>query len=237
MGIDWTLVKYALLYQYFKILNFKEDPRYMIKTLRFLIFLFLLNTGSQTVFAQVTNLNTPPGSGQFGNSVTVLLNGNYVVTDPYWDQDGIADVGAVYLYDGKTHALISILTGSLPNDNVGLGGVTALSNGHFLVRSYLWNNESTEDVGAVTWGSGVTGMNGVVNSNNSLVGSTKYDRVGNGGVVELTNGNFVVMSSSWQNTSLSQSGAITWGNGHTGIVGIVSSANSLTENTSILFKK
>ena len=44
-------------------------------------------------------------------------------------------MGAVYLYDGATHALISQLTGSSENDNLGSDGVTALTNGNFVVRS------------------------------------------------------------------------------------------------------
>ena len=67
-----------------------------------------------------TDINGPAGSGRFGTSVTVLPNGNFVVTDPYYDAPGpVADVGAVYLYNGATHALISTLTGSTAGDQVG----------------------------------------------------------------------------------------------------------------------
>ena len=42
------------------------------------------------------------------------------------------------------------------------------------------------------------------------------------GVIALTNGNYVVISSDWNNQ-----GAVTWGNGTSGITGLVSISNSL----------
>jgi hypothetical protein len=48
--------------------------------------------------AQLT-IDGPVGSGEFGRTVTVLPNGNIVVTDPGFDAQGpVADVGAVHLY-------------------------------------------------------------------------------------------------------------------------------------------
>jgi len=81
--------------------------------------------------AQV-NLMGPAGSGQFGAQVVALPSGNIVVTDPNFSTGSAANVGAVYLYNGRTQALMSRLTGSAANDQVGdrfgLGGVTALTN-------------------------------------------------------------------------------------------------------------
>ena len=48
----------------------------------------------------------------------------------------------------------------------------------------------------MTWGSGTTGVSGVVSSGNSLAGSTASDQVGGSGITALTNGNYVVSSSS-----------------------------------------
>src|SRR5690606_21727949 len=62
----------------------------------------------------------PDGGESFGDSVLVLPNGNIAVTDPYYDiPGGASDVGAAYLYDGESHAMISMLTGSTADDNVG----------------------------------------------------------------------------------------------------------------------
>ena len=150
-------------------------------------------------------------TGSFGTHMVALSGGNIVITDPN-DDFGATNAGAVYLFDGTSYALISTLTGSHDNDKVGIKGITALSNGNYVVAS----------TGAVTWGNGTTGITGEVNSSNSLVG-TKADYVGNNGVTALTNGNYVVLSANWGGSK----GAVTWGNGTTGITGAVSSRNSL----------
>ena len=89
--------------------------------------------------ATQTDIAGPAGSGNFGREVTALPNGNIVVTDPSYDAPGpVANVGAVYLYDGASGALISTLTGSTTDDEVGNGGVTVLSNGDYVVTSTFW---------------------------------------------------------------------------------------------------
>ena len=60
-----------------------------------------------------------------------------------------------------------------------------------------------------------------------FTGSTNDDQVGSGGVVVLSNGNFVVRSAGWDNGTATDAGAVTWGDGMSGITGAVSSANSL----------
>ncbi len=70
------------------------------------------------------------------------------------------------------------LVGSTGLDRVGYYGVTALSNGNYVVRSPGWDNGAATDAGAVTWGNGTTGAAGVVSAANSLVGSTAGDGVG-----------------------------------------------------------
>ena len=90
--------------------------------------------------ATQTDLIGPPGSGVFGQQVVVLPNGNIVVADPDYDAPGpITDTGAVYLYNGVTGALISRLTGSAVDDQVGYS-VEALSNGNYVVSSPYWDN-------------------------------------------------------------------------------------------------
>lgn len=65
------------------------------------------------------DISGPNGSGEFGQQVLRLRNGNFVVTDPLYDAPGpIRDVGAVYLFDGKTNKLISRLTGRRAGDQV-----------------------------------------------------------------------------------------------------------------------
>ena len=183
---------------------------------------------------------TPPSSGLrdlFGTSVTVLSNNNIVVTAPN-DSFAAASAGAAYLYNGKTGALISTLRGSTAYDSVSSSGITALSNGNYVVASQNWGNGS----GAVTWGSGTTGVSGTVSASNSLVGSMANDQVGNAtssafgspriaAVTALSNGNYVVASPYWSNGSLAGVGAVTWGDGTKGVSGTVSASNSLVGST------
>lgn len=170
----------------------------------------------------------PAAGNQFGHSVVALTNGNVVVTAPF-DNAGGFRAGAVYMYNGSTGELISTLRGSKDFDLVGREGVIALTNGNFLVNSSSWQVSNTQPVGAVTFGSGTTGVNGVVSAANSLIGTTAGDAVGaTGSVVALPSGNYVIVTPSWDNGGNSDVGAITWGDGSAGTVGTISTTNSLT---------
>jgi uncharacterized repeat protein (TIGR02543 family) len=183
------------------------------------------------VFASVDVVG-PPGSGSFGTNAVALPNGNFVVTDPTYD-GLVADVGAVYLYDGATLALISQLTGSTVNDKVGSAGIVVLTNGNFVVRSPLWDNSSpaATDAGATTFVDATSGLTGTVSVANSLVGGSNSDNVG--GVTPLRNGNYVVVAINWDNPvgPAVNAGAVAFGNGVTGSAGVVSAANALVGST------
>jgi hypothetical protein len=152
-----------------------------------------------------------------------------------WDNGSIIDAGAVTWGNGTsgTTGVVSAsnsLVGSTAEDEVGsnfYGGVTTLSNGNYVVSIPQWDNGGIPDVGAVAWGNGSGGTVGAVSTSNSLVGSTANDKVGNDGVTELANGNYLVLSSSWDNASVADTGAVTWGNGAGGVTGVVSTSNSL----------
>ncbi|MES2777796.1 MAG: hypothetical protein V4722_26690 [Bacteroidota bacterium] len=192
-----------------------------------LFFLFnLLLSHSQTI-----SLPGPVGSGKFGGTVTVLTNGNYVISDTLYDEGTVIDVGAIYLYNGSSHNLISVLSGSHLNDRIGSGGITVLNNGNFVVNSLFWDNDIIIDAGAVTWCNGTTGLTGVVSAGNSLVGTNDYDLVGNYGTSALNNGNYVVVSINWDHLTKQNVGAVTWGDGSFGISGEINSNNSLIGST------
>jgi uncharacterized protein DUF5650 len=171
----------------------------------------------------------PAAGNQFGASVVALSTGNVVIASPSDDAGGV-DAGAVYLFNGSTGALISTMRGSTANDLVGSGGVTALSNGNYVVLSPSWDNGAIVNAGAATWGSGTSGVNGVVSAANSLVGSTTGDFVG-GFVRALSNGNYVVQGRDWDNGAVADAGAATWGSGTAGVTGTISAANSLVGST------
>ena len=168
------------------------------------------------------------------DGVTALSNGNYVVRSAGWNNGTATALGAATWGNGTTgiSGIVSAansLVGANSFDWVSRSGVTALSNGHYVVSSSEWGFNR----GAATWANGFTGLTGTINSANSLIGSNINDYVGGNnvsffnGITALVNGNYVVRSSLWNNGSISQAGAVTWGNGFTGITGTISEANSL----------
>ncbi len=197
--------------------------------------------GPQPVQAASIDFPGPDGSGMFGTRVYSLPNGNFVVTDPAFSPDSQVKIGAVYLYNGSTHALISRLTGSTDDDLVGSGGVTILNDGNFVVVSPRWINAGVSEAGAVTWCSATLGCPAQVTAENSLVGSSAKDHVGTTTVdpVLVTDYNnitpvdgaaYLVRSPGWNNYK----GAVTYcANGSDpNCFGPVSSTNSLVGVTS-----
>ncbi len=166
----------------------------------------------------------------FGSTMIVLSNGNIVVTSPS-DDFAAADAGAVYLFNGATGGVISTIRGSTASDQIGNFGATAVAgNGNYVIRSPNWNNGAVVDAGAATWGSGITGVSGVISAANSLVGSTASDQVGSS-ITSLSSGNYLVPNSNWDNGAVANVGAVTWSSGAAGVTGVVSAANSLVGST------
>jgi len=186
-----------------------------------------VGTATAATSLSVNSVSAPAASGSFGATVVVLASGNVVVTDPLASTDGLTHNGAVYLYNGASRALISTLKGSHNEDQIGSGRVVGLANGGFAVASPLWDDGTSTDVGAVTWGSGTTGVSGTVSAANSVVGSHSNDNVGATLPVALPSGAYVIQSSLWDDGSGTDVGAITWASGTGTTVGVVSSANSL----------
>ena len=169
-----------------------------------------------------------------GSSVTLLSNGNYVVSVSSWDNGDVSDVGAVIWVDADIGIAGEIssanaLIGSQAGDEV--GRVRALSNGNFVVTTAEWDHNGIIDVGFALWVDGLQGVIGEVNPNDALIGSVAGDRVGGDGVTELTNGNYVVVSDDWNNGAITAVGAATWGDGLLGVRGDVSVSNSIVGNS------
>jgi hypothetical protein len=176
---------------------------------------------SGTISAANSLIGSSPGD-QVGG-VTPLSNGNYAVTSSLWNNRR----GAVTWANGSngvsgTISAANSLVGSDPNDSVGLGRITLLSNGNFVVGSGFWNGQR----GASTWVNGTTGISGTISTANSLVGSNAGDLVGNYNAIPLSNGNYLVKSINWNDNR----GALTWGDGTIGVSGPVSGTNSLVGN-------
>ncbi|MEO6686795.1 MAG: T9SS type A sorting domain-containing protein, partial [Dyadobacter sp.] len=161
-----------------------------------------------------------------------LNNGNYVVGSQAWNNGSIIQVGAVTLLDGSKEftGIVSngnSLTGSHAGDMIGASGITPLSSGNFVISSLNWDNQEIVDAGAVTWVNGKEMTAGVISIDNSLIGTAPYDQIGNLGIVSIADGNYVVRSTNWNDGTLNSVGAVTWGNGLTGVKGVVNSSNSL----------
>ncbi len=181
----------------------------------------------------ISTSNSITGSKSGDNAgmvVTALSNGNYVIGSPNWDNGAAANAGAATWVNGASEAVGTInttnsLVGTTANDKVGTT-VNALSNGNYVINSPAWDNGTTIDTGAVTWGNGTIGSIGTVNNTNSLIGSVANDGLSST-VMALTNGNYVVGSPNWDNGSLLNAGAVTWGDGVNGTAGTISSLNSM----------
>ncbi|NNE66061.1 MAG: hypothetical protein HKN33_05795, partial [Pyrinomonadaceae bacterium] len=189
--------------------------------------------GATGLTGPVTDSNSLVGStaGDKISQVTPLTNGNYVVRSTDWDNGQIVDAGAVTFGNGTTGisgfvSSVNSLVGSTAFDRVGWTSVIALTNGNYVVNSRDWDNGATVDSGAATFGSGITGISGVITPANSLVGSGTNDKVGFVSTA-LTNGNYVVSSNLWDNGGTQDVGHATFGNGTTGVTGVVSASNSL----------
>ena len=193
-------------------------------------------TGITGAVSVTNSLVGSTANDRVGTHLAALRNGNYAVISAMWDNGSTVDAGAVTLGNGITGITGAVsdtnsLVGSTANDRVGAQGILALRNGNYVVRSAMWDNGSTVDAGAVTFGNGTTGITGAVSATNSLVGSTANDSVGTQYILALRNGNYVVRSAMWDNGSTVDAGAVTFGSGTTGITGAVSATNSLVGTT------
>ncbi len=120
-------------------------------------------------------------------AITILNNGNYVISSPYWNNDGTADAGAVTWANGTTGisgtiTIANSLVGTQLAERLGGGGSDSVlpltGSSNYLVSNPVWKNGTATNAGAVTWGSGTSGVVGTISAANSLIGSTANDLVG-----------------------------------------------------------
>jgi hypothetical protein len=163
-----------------------------------------------------TNSTDQVGSG----GITVLDDGNYLVSSPSWNGEAGAvtfgsSQGGVSGVVSASNSLVGVSTGDL----IGNDGIEILNNGNYLVLSSNFGGGA----GAVTWGDESAGVTGQVSASNSLVGSAATDNVGSGGITFMGESNYLVVSPNWNNST----GAVTFGNGSTGVSGTIDNENSL----------
>jgi hypothetical protein len=213
------------------------------------VHLFDGNTGELISSLFGSSTNDQIGRCDFSSCVYEVGGSNFVVGSSQWRSGGNATAGAVTWINGKTglNGVVSAansLVGSSASDGTNLS-IKVLSNGNYVVLQPFWDclltlgcASNATNVGAVTFGNGLTGTLGVVSALTSLIGASASDQVGSN-AIPLTNGNAVVLSNNWSCTvvagcsgAISGVGAATWMNGTSGLVGQISSSNSLIGSTS-----
>ena len=185
-------------------------------------------SGTHGVVSASNSIIGASAGDKIGSSGALALStNNFVALSPLF----AGGEGAATFMTVGTAGIVSAansLVGSAAGDQIGSAGATALTNGNYVIKSPNWSGTR----GAVTLGNGVSGTSGVVSAANSLVGSIAGDDVGadgnlvqnpTGAVVALTNGNYVVATPTWN----AGAGAITFGNGVTGVIGPITAGNSL----------
>ena len=194
--------------------------------------------GATGCVGTVSAANSLVGS-QVGDSVSSgrfveLSNGNYVVHSPAWINGAVSSAGAVTWCNGTSGCTGAVtnansVVGTTANEQLGVLSVTRLTNGNYVVPSTRWDTAQT-DVGAARLCSGNGPCAGPITSANSLVGSEGGDVVGSS-IAALANGNYVVLTSSYNSPTQSDVGAATWCSGTTGCIGNITTANSLVGTT------
>lgn len=157
-------------------------------------------------------LDPTPGAGdQFGQLVVILSNGNIVVSDPN-DSSIAANNGAVHLYNPITQMLIASIYGDDANDQVGLGSITALSNGNFVLAAPVDNLPGAAGAGTVRLINGVNGAQ----IGSTIAGDNPADGMGFI-VTALANDNFVIAAPFDDLPGLADAGSVRLVDGTTGL--------------------
>lgn len=213
-----------------------SDPNASVNGMTFVGAVYLYRPDGTLVSTLVgSSAGDSIGAGVGQARITVLANGNFVVPSPYWKNASASSAGAVTFGNANTGwgpgtVVIGVgnsLVGSKSDDLVGYHGVTALSDGNYVVASASWDNGSIANAGAVTWADGTAGVTGPVGAFNSIVGTATGDGIGGDGVTALSNGRYVIASSAWNGVR----GAVTRVAGGGTVTGTVSASNSLVGTT------
>jgi hypothetical protein len=114
-----------------------------------------------------------------GDGVSVLSNGNFVISSSQDDVNGLLDAGSVMLVDGASGLVLKQYKGKKSDDRISIGGTKVFSNGDFAFISDL------EDVGAIDSAGTVRFVNGLSGKEYfSDKGQSSFD-FQNGNIIEL----------------------------------------------------
>jgi Repeat of unknown function (DUF5650) len=147
------------------------------------------------------------------SGVIALSNGSYIYLNPYWDDGGLANVGAVTLSMGTAPLVGTVspgnsLIGLRSGDSLGNGWVTSLGDGAFALSSPYWDNGDLRDTGAITWINSNDGLPAAISASNSLIGAMPGDEIGAGDITVTPDGNYLILHSHMSNGAIPQAGAV-----------------------------
>jgi len=125
-------------------------------------------------------------------SIIKLNNNNFVISSRLDDIGGISDAGSIMLINGTTGSQIgATIAGDNLIDEIGRSSITALNNSNFVIASSIDDVAGVNNAGSIMLINGTTGAQ----IGTTIAGNNENDQIGGSGVVELSNGNFVVSSS------------------------------------------
>lgn len=164
-------------------------------------------------------------------SISVLVDGDYVVNSSRWNRGAIEDAGASTLCSGSGGCVgpISVsnsLVGASAHDKVGFSA-TALTNGNYVIHSPLASIGGRDRNGAITWCDGKLGCIGVVAEANSLIGGSDLDQTGVINGIALEAGAYVVNASAWDRGDIVDAGISFRCGDPAGCVGVLSASTAL----------
>lgn len=144
-----------------------------------------------------------------------LKNGNFAVVSSAHNNNGLANVGSVMIFNGTTGAQVgSTIFGDNADDYLGTEGLTVLDNGNFVIASAFDDINGAINAGSVMLIDGATGTQ----IGTSITGSNTNDNLSNNGVFKLNgSNNYVVASSEVDVNGVSNAGSVILVNGDTGV--------------------
>ena len=182
------------------------------------------------------------GGDGLDSSLSSLGNGRFLLLSPNWDNLAIKNAGAATwinaaantLADGSplTGAIVGAsnsLIGDQSNILIGSGTVDNLNGTMQILRNPHWSDGNGADMGALTLFNRDTGAGlvGVLNSDNSLVGQTANDLIGDSGISYLGANKVLIISSDWDDGQTTDAGAATVFDVDSGISGSLNGNGSL----------
>lgn len=106
----------------------------------------------------ISTLSSDEVSDNFANAGAFALpQGRFLISSILDDRLGLIDCGSVQLVNGDTGSVIAEISGDQDYDQIGLGGISVLSNGNFVISSWRDDFGSVSNAGSVKLVDGATG--------------------------------------------------------------------------------